>query len=129
MSVSGRLVSGPIHPAALLAEVSAPRNGAGLLFLGLVRATHDGRAVNGIEYSAYEAMAERELSAIADECAAEHGLQDLAIVHRLGELALQEAPAHRAALLFADAVRLDMLYDDDDALEADPLRDAVGSDD
>ena len=42
------------------------------------------------------------------------------------ELDLQEALAqrHRAALLFADAVRLDML-DDDDELEADPLRDAL----
>jgi hypothetical protein len=42
------------------------------------------------------------------------------------ELELQEALAqrHRAALLFADAVRLDMLDDEDD-LEADPVRDAL----
>ncbi|HKY40989.1 MAG TPA: hypothetical protein VJN18_33875 [Polyangiaceae bacterium] len=42
------------------------------------------------------------------------------------ELELQEAlgQRHRAALLFADAVRLDMLDDDDD-LEADPARDAL----
>jgi hypothetical protein len=42
------------------------------------------------------------------------------------ELEVQEALAqrHRAALLFADAVRLDMLDDEDD-LEADPARDAL----
>ena len=47
------------------------------------------------------------------------------------ELALQESLAqqHRAALLFADAVRLDMLDDDDEALEGDPLRDALHEDD
>jgi hypothetical protein len=46
------------------------------------------------------------------------------------ELALDEALAqrHRAALLFADAVRLDMLDDDDD-LEADPARDALNESD
>lgn len=91
MTISGRLVSGPIEPATLVAEVSAPRNGAVLLFLGLVRETNEGRDVTGIEYSAYEAMAERELAAIADECAAAHGVADLVIVHRLGELGLQEA--------------------------------------
>jgi hypothetical protein len=46
--------------------------------------------------------------------------------HDESELELQEALAqrHRAALLFADAVRLDMLDDDDD-FEADPIRDAL----
>jgi hypothetical protein len=44
------------------------------------------------------------------------------------ELELQEALAqrHRAALLFADAVRLDMLDDD---FEADPARDALDESD
>jgi hypothetical protein len=39
------------------------------------------------------------------------------------------AQRHRAALLFADAVRLDMVDDEDDDLEADPLRDALNEDD
>jgi molybdopterin synthase catalytic subunit len=91
VSVSGRLVDAPIDPADLIAEVSASSNGAVLLFLGLVRETNEGRDVTGIEYSAYEAMAERELAAIAEECAANHGVNHVVIVHRLGELALQEA--------------------------------------
>jgi hypothetical protein len=51
---------------------------------------------------------------------------ELSTPHDDLELALQEALAqrHRAALLFADAVRLDLLDDDED-LAADPLRDAL----
>ena len=55
----------PIDPAALLAEVSRHANGATLLFVGTVRDVNDGRAVSGIEYKAYRAMAERELADIA----------------------------------------------------------------
>jgi hypothetical protein len=46
------------------------------------------------------------------------------------ELELQEAAAqrHRAALLFADAVRLDLLDDEDD-LEADPALEALNDSD
>lgn len=46
------------------------------------------------------------------------------------ELAWQEAigQRHRAALLFADAVRLDLL-DDDEEFEPDPLRDALNEND
>ena len=44
-------------------------NGATLLFLGTVRDVNDGRAVIGMEYTAYRSMAERELAAIAREAA------------------------------------------------------------
>ncbi len=91
MSASGRLVREPVDPVALLREVAAPAHGAILLFLGVVREVNDGRDVTGIEYSAYEAMAARELQAIAEEAAARFGSASVAIVHRLGELALEEA--------------------------------------
>jgi molybdopterin synthase catalytic subunit len=86
-----RLSRTPIDPTVLLGEVARPANGALLLFLGVVREVNDGRAVTGIEYSAYERMAARELQAIADEAATRFGTPDLAIEHRLGELALEEA--------------------------------------
>jgi molybdopterin synthase catalytic subunit len=62
-----------------------------LLFLGVVRDVNDGRQVTGIEYSAYEAMAARELAAIASEAIALFGAVDVAVEHRLGDLALEEA--------------------------------------
>jgi molybdopterin synthase catalytic subunit len=91
MMSDARLVREPIDATALLARVSRPSNGAVLLFLGVVREVNDGRAVTGIDYSAYEPMAARELAAIAAEAAQRFGVTDIAIAHRLGELSLEEA--------------------------------------
>jgi len=85
------LVTDVLRPETLLAEVSATRNGAAVLFVGTVREVNDGRAVTGIDYRAYEAMAERELAAIATEAAERFGTRDLVVEHRLGSLALGEA--------------------------------------
>lgn len=84
------IVERPIDYAALLAEVADHATGASLLFVGTVRDVNEGRAVTGIEYRAYTAMAERELRAIAEEAAQRFGLAAVAIEHRLGVLALGE---------------------------------------
>jgi molybdopterin synthase catalytic subunit len=104
MSIRTAIVRRPIDVGALLAEVQDTSNGATLAFLGHVREVNDGRAVTGIEYSAYGDMAERELAAIAGECASAFGISHLVVEHRLGTLALGEASiaivvahAHRAA--------------------------------
>ena len=91
MIAAGRLTDQRIDASALIDEASAPAFGAVLLFLGIVRDVNDGRAVTGIEYSAYEAMAAGELDEIAREAAARFAPAYVVIVHRLGELALQEA--------------------------------------
>ena len=104
MSICTSIVRRPIDVGALLAEVEDTANGATLVFLGRVREVNDGRAVTGIEYSAYGDMAERELAAIARECANAFGIAHLVVEHRLGTLGLGEASiaivvahAHRAA--------------------------------
>ena len=91
MTIHTRLVREPIDTNSLLRLVSRPANGAVLLFLGVVRELNDGRAVTGIEYSAYEPMAVRELEAIAAEAAERFGVADVAVEHRVGELGLEEA--------------------------------------
>lgn len=91
MTVTTRLGREPIDPQTLLRAVAGPANGALLLFLGVVREVNDGRAVTGIEYSAYETMAARELASIADEAAERFGISDIVIEHRLGTLELEEA--------------------------------------
>lgn len=104
MSIRTAIVRRAIDVGALLAEVQDTANGAVVVFVGRVREVNDGRAVTGIEYSAYGEMAERELAAIASECARNFGTADLAVEHRLGLLALGEASIvivvahpHRAA--------------------------------
>lgn len=91
MSIRTSIVHRAIDVGALLAEVQDTANGAIVVFVGQVREVNDGRAVTGIEYSAYGEMAERELAAIANECARSFGTAHLAIEHRLGFLALGEA--------------------------------------
>ena len=80
-----------IDPAVLLAEVSRRANGATVLFVGTVRDVNDGRAVSGIEYKAYRAMAERELADIASEAARTFATDDVVVEHRVGTLELGEA--------------------------------------
>jgi molybdopterin synthase catalytic subunit len=91
MSIRTAIVRRAIDVAALLAEVQSTANGATILFLGQVREVNDGRAVTGIEYSAYTEMAERELASIAAECAREFGISHLVVEHRLGALELGDA--------------------------------------
>jgi molybdopterin synthase catalytic subunit len=85
------LVAGPIDSAALLQEVASHRHGATVLFVGTVRDINDGRPVNGMEYSAYQAMAERELDAIVSEATARFATDDIVVEHRLGVLELGDA--------------------------------------
>jgi molybdopterin synthase catalytic subunit len=85
------IVREPIDTAALLAEVSRERNGAALLFVGTVRDVNEGRAVSGIEYTAYEEMAARELESIVREACLRARGDDIVVVHRLGALGLGEA--------------------------------------
>jgi molybdopterin synthase catalytic subunit len=91
MTAAGRLVDRPIAADSLIAEVAAPANGAILLFLGVVREVNEGRSVTGIEYSAYEAMAARELDDIAREAGARFAPAAVCVEHRLGTLGLEEA--------------------------------------
>jgi molybdopterin synthase catalytic subunit len=90
MTSLASLVREPIDPTAVIRAVSTRANGAVLLFLGAVRHVNDGRDVTGIDYAAYEAMAQRELDAIVAEGTARFGTPDVAIVHRLGELAVED---------------------------------------
>lgn len=85
------LVDHPIDVAALTAEVAAGSNGATILFIGTVRDVNDGRAVTGMEYSAYRGMAEREMTDIAREASEQFDTPAIVVEHRLGSLELGDA--------------------------------------
>ena len=85
------LVTRPLDPAALLAEVGRHANGATVLFVGTVREVNEGRAVTGIDYSAYAPMAASELEAIAGAACERWETPDVVVEHRTGTLGLGEA--------------------------------------
>lgn len=95
------LTRDPISLEALCREVVAPEYGGLATFLGLVRNHHEGRGVRGIEYSAYEEMAESVSEAVVIEATARWPVR-IGLLHRLGDLevgdiavAIAAASAHR----------------------------------
>ena len=68
----------------------ADGEGAEVRFLGVVRAIEDGRAISGIDYSAYLPMAEKMLQELIERGQAVHGTHEVFIQHRLGFVAAEE---------------------------------------
>ena len=106
---AARLTSQPIDVPALTREVAAENRGAVSIFLGTVRNSNEGRAVSGIDYSAYDAMAVAEMSRIVDEACDRFPGVAIAMEHRVGTLqvgdvsvAIACAHAHRAPALEAN---------------------------
>jgi molybdopterin synthase catalytic subunit len=109
-----RITQDPIRPDDLVRAVLGPDRGAIATFAGVVRDHHAGRAVLRLEYHAYAAMAERVLGEIAEETGRRFGTPHVAIVHRIGRLAIGEtsvlvavAAAHRREALAACAFAID----------------------
>jgi molybdopterin synthase catalytic subunit len=86
-------------------RLATPADGAVVIFEGRTRETpgtpapgeeaearrHAGRAVQALEYEAFEPLALRVLGEIADAVVARFGVERLAIVHAVGEVPLGEA--------------------------------------
>jgi len=71
--------------------------GAVCTFVGVVRATHQGRRVRYLEYEAYEPLALRAFFRIGEEAAARWPGSRLGIHHRVGRLEIGEASVAIAA--------------------------------
>lgn len=67
------------------------------VFIGVVRDANDGRAVTKLEYEAYATMAVAEMRRIADEIAREVDGVRLAVLHRVGALAVGDVAVVCAA--------------------------------
>lgn len=81
-----------LSPAPIADAVSpfGPGIGAEVRFLGVVRELEDGRTISGIDYSAYEPMANSMLEKLIAQGRAEHGPHEVYIQHRLGFVAAAE---------------------------------------
>jgi MoaE-MoaD fusion protein len=111
------LVHGPLDVEGTIARIGAPDVGAVVTFLGTVRDhAEDLDGVVRLEYSAYEAMAARELALIADEIRTAHPeVRGLALLHALGEL---QVGAHTILVAAASPHRAEAFAACRDALEA-----------
>ena len=86
-----RITRDPIDASGLLAECASPRDGAVLLFLGVVRDHNEGRDVGHLDYEAFAPMAERVLSQIVEEARARWEVGAMTVEHRVGRLQIGEA--------------------------------------
>ncbi len=85
-----RLTHDPIDHAALTEAVRTPHCGAVVTFLGTVRDLTGERVTVALDYEAYPGMAEKKLAEIETDVRARWPVGDVALVHRLGRLAIGE---------------------------------------
>jgi molybdopterin synthase catalytic subunit len=111
-----RLSSEPLSVEAAIDEVRDERAGAIATFSGTTRVESRGRAVQWLDYEAYEGMAEQVMAQLADELKAKHEIVAIAIHHRVGRVDIGEtsvviavSAAHRAAALAACREAIDTL--------------------
>ena len=110
------LTDDPIDPQALVARVLRRSDGAYVLFEGIVRDHHEGRAVESIFYDCYRPMAEKEMEKIVRAVESEMAGVAVAVVHRLGQLVVGEssiaivaASPHRAEAFAACRAIIDRI--------------------
>lgn len=85
------LTDTPIDPQELVRRVLRRSDGAYVLFEGIVRDHHEGKAVESIFYDCYRPMAEKEMEKIVRGVEAEIAGVAVAVVHRLGHLVVGES--------------------------------------
>ena len=111
-----RISASTIDVAALRAEMLAHGAGAYASFEGWVRDHSQGRAVLGLGYEAYGALAQAEGDKVLAEARAKFVILDVACVHRVGNLAVGDlavwvgvSAAHRDAAFAACRFVIDEL--------------------
>jgi molybdopterin synthase catalytic subunit len=80
----------PLSPQEVTARVRKDTCGAVVTFLGTARLYSHGRRVLYLEYEAYREMALRKLREVAEEAITRWGVEDVAIAHRTGRVAVGE---------------------------------------
>ena len=107
----------PIDAGALVARVAVPGAGAVVLFLGTVRDHSPRRAgVTGLDYEAYPEVVVDKIAAIVAAVRDRHGVERIAVVHRVGPVGVGAASvgvavsaAHRAEAFAAARLIIDDL--------------------
>jgi molybdopterin synthase catalytic subunit len=93
-----------IDAEKLVAAAKKGEDGAVVVFDGIVRNNTRGRRTLHLDYEAYEEMALKQMSGLAEQALERFGVRQVVVVHRLGRLEVGEtsvlivvASAHRGA--------------------------------
>jgi MoaE-MoaD fusion protein len=111
-----RLIKEAIPTQELCVELSAPGDGAVVVFEGIVRNYSGGRRTLFLEYEAYESMALRAMEAIGEEAKKKFAIDRVGMIHRTGHIEIGEVSVavvvtapHRAAAFEACRYAIDQL--------------------
>ena len=110
------IVENTIDAEAIVSRMKDGGDGAVCVFDGIVRDNTRGRPTLYLDYESYREMALEQMRRLAGEAVEKFGVRDVAVVHRLGRLAVGEtsvlivvASAHRAAAFDACRWLIDTL--------------------
>jgi|SRR5712691_7962373 len=110
------LTDEPIDSGALVRRTMRASDGACVLFEGVVRDHHDGKAVQSIFYDAYRPMAEKEIATIIRDIQTRYRDVQINVIHRLGHLQVGDisiaivcASPHRAESYEASRALIDRI--------------------
>ena len=111
-----RITRDPISASDLASQLRAPKDGAVVIFEGIVRNHSHGRATLYLEYEAYEPMAIRKMEELGVEAKKKFAIDCIGIIHRLGRLEIGETSVaiivtaeHRRAAFEACQFSIDRL--------------------
>src|ERR1041385_7987477 len=75
----------PIDEAGLLSQRKMSESmGAVVYFLGVVRGTEDGVAINALEYESFQRMAEHQFNLLFDEIEKKWPIESVRLIRRIG---------------------------------------------
>jgi molybdopterin synthase catalytic subunit/molybdopterin converting factor small subunit len=99
-----KLVREGIDAELVVQSLKRPKDGAIVIFDGIVRNNTRGRPTFYLDYEAYETMALKQMESLASEAQTRFNVRGVSIVHRLGRLEIGEtsvlivvAAAHRGS--------------------------------
>ncbi|MGA9981135.1 MAG: molybdenum cofactor biosynthesis protein MoaE [Candidatus Sulfotelmatobacter sp.] len=114
--IHAEIIREVIDTQQVLASLKRGDDGAAVVFEGVVRNQTRGRKALYLDYEAYEVMALQQMEALAQQSLKQFQIRDVAVVHRLGRLAIGETSvlvvvvsAHRAAAFEACRWLIDTL--------------------
>jgi molybdopterin synthase catalytic subunit len=91
----------------LLEKLSKRNTGAVVSFLGIVRGFSEGEKVEKLEFESYEEVARERLQEIGETAKERFGVEDVLIVHRIGDI----LPGEKIVLIAVSAAHRNEAFD------------------